>query len=289
MEKIKGSENEMGRKPKNIEKPKKETIKLNCNCETHKGSNPLDSSNFYNSNSPLFGENHKVSICKKCINNMIDYNNMETIYKVLQVMDLPFNYNLWDKTVIKNPKTPFGNYVRQINSLPQFKNLRWGDSSFDSSNSKNIVIIDENNEEVVRKVTYNEEWRGTYTKSDLDYLEKYYEDLNRDFKIVTRNHKDYARKIAKASLAMDRAYDDMINGVQGADTRYKNLKDTFDQLSKSAQFAEDKRGANEVGLGCFGVVFDKVEKKQWIPEHKPLKKDDIDKMIDSFGVIDKSL
>ena len=120
-------------------------------------------------------------------------------------------------------------------------------------------------------------------------METYYNDLRTDFKIVTRNHQDYARKIAKASLAMDRAYDDMIKGVQGSDTRYKNLKDTFDQLSKSAQFAEDKRGANEVGLGCFGVTFDKVEKRQWIPKHDPINKDDYDKMLDAFSTINKSL
>ena len=88
---------------------------------------------------------------------------------------------------------------------------------------------------------------------------------------------------------MDKAYDDMINGVQGADSRYKNLKDTFDQLSKSAQFAEDKRGANDVGLGCFGQVFDKVEKHNWIPVHNPVKKDDYDNLLDAFSTIQKSL
>ena len=34
---------------------------------------------------------------------------------------------------------------------------------------------------------YSDEWRGTYTLSDLEYLNEYYKDLNKDFKIVTRN------------------------------------------------------------------------------------------------------
>ena len=40
-------------------------------------------------------------------------------------------------------------------------------------------------------------------------------------------------------------------------------------LSKSAQFAESQRGANDVALGCFGRVFDAVEKHNWVPEHIP--------------------
>ena len=37
------------------------------------------------------------------------------------------------------------------------------------------------------------------------------------FKIVTENHRDYAKKIAKASLMMDKAYEDMLKGVTAAD------------------------------------------------------------------------
>lgn len=266
--------------------PKTEKKKIKCQGECKR---ELIETNFYKSNSPLFSNNHRVNICKKCINKMIDINDINSVYSVLQALDIPFIYEYWDRCISSSRDT-FGAYITQANSLNQFKGLRWKDSVFDSSKNvqdkKNETTIIEKEEE---KVMYSEDWRGTYTESDFNYLENYYKDLTTDFKIVTRNHKDYARKIAKASLAMDRAYDDMINGMQGSDTRYKNLKDTFDQLSKSAQFAEDKRGANEVGLGCFGVTFDKVEKRQWIPKHVPLEKDDYDKLLDSFSVIDKSL
>lgn len=255
------------------------------------------SSNFYNSQSPVFTDG-KAPICKSCINKKVDYGNMQTIYSLLQSMDIAFLYEYWDRASQKNPTSAFGNYIRQANSLNQFKGLGWKDSVFDSSlnnsntkdsKSKSSCKIDTRESRNNEDTAYNNDWRGTYAASDLEYLEDYYKDLNTDFKIITRNHKDYARKIAKASLAMDRAYDDMINGVQGSDTRYKNLKDTFDTLSKSAQFAEDKRGINDVGLGGFGVVFDKVEAKQWIPQHVPLEKDDFDKLIDYFSTIERSL
>lgn len=249
--------------------------------------------NFYNSSSPMFPDG-KAPLCKKCIKEQVDYDNRDTIYKILQALDIPFIYPEWDRIenkCSKDGKDVIGNYLREVNSLSQYKGLTYSDSIFDSSYEKenNNSEIQKCDEEDDENKIYSTEWRGQYSKEDLQYLNDYYRDLKTDFKIRTRNHQDYARKIAKASLAMDKAYESMLNGVKGADTRYKNLKDTFDQLSKSAQFAEDKRGQNEVGLGAFGVVFDKVEKRQWIPKHTPIEKDDYDKMIDYFSVINKSL
>ena len=278
-------------------KDNKEYKYIECECKTHKGRKLLREDNFYTSKSPLFTDG-RVHICKKCLNEMIDYDDIQTIYRVLQLLDFPFIYDCWDKMYSRYGNTAFGRYLRQVGNLHQFEGFLWKDSIFDSSMSVSIQKndtkkeVEKNKKEEIKKdeeMVYSDEWRGTYTLSDLEYLNEYYKDLNKDFKIVTRNHKDYARKIAKASLAMDRAYDDMINGIQGADTRYKNLQKTFDEMSKSAQFAEEKRGANDVGLGCFGVTFAKVEKHNWIPKHTPVEKDDYDKLLDAFSTIKKSL
>ena len=68
---------------------------------------------------------------------------------------------------------------------------------------------------------------------------------------MTENHRDYARKIAKASLQMDKTFDDMMNGVDGADKRYENATKAFDTLSKSAKFSESTRSVNDVGASSF--------------------------------------
>jgi hypothetical protein len=139
------------------------------------------------------------------------------------------------------------------------------------------------------KKQYNNKWMGEYTEDELAYLESYLNDLKRDFKIVTRNHFDYAMKIAQASLYMNKCYQDLLNGVSGAEAKYKNARETFDTLSKSAQFAEDKRGANDVSLGCFGKIGERVEQNNYIYEHIPLKKDDIDNLLEDFKHILKSI
>ena len=144
-------------------------------------------------------------------------------------------------------------------------------------------------EENIEDFIYDDIWMGKYTQKDIAYLNKYYAGLERDYKIITENHRDYARKIAKASLQMDKAFDEMINGIDGADARYKNAREAFDTLSKSAKFSESTRSVNDVGISSFSKVAAMVEAHNWIPEHKPLKKDVIDEMIDYLSTITKSL
>lgn len=139
------------------------------------------------------------------------------------------------------------------------------------------------------ELIYDDKWMGKYSQKDIDYLNNYYTGLERDYKIITENHRDYARKIAKASLQMDKAFDEMINGLDGADARYKNAREAFDTLSKSAKFSESTRSVNDVGISSFSKVAAMVEAHNWIPEHKPLKKDTIDEMIDYLSTITKSL
>ena len=228
---------------------------------------------------------------------------------------------LSDDEVAKQGKKIVGYYFKNINTLRQNRNKSFADSEIDGfthrtyninarqkkeaiTNRYSGVIEDKKNtndistiapqsskkvKEEVDELIYDDKWMGKYTQKDIDYLNKYYAGLERDYKIITENHRDYARKIAKASLQMDKAFDEMINGVDGADARYKNAREAFDTLSKSAKFSESTRSVNDVGISSFSKVAAMVEAHNWIPEHKPLKKDVIDEMIDYLSTITKSL
>lgn len=166
-------------------------------------------------------------------------------------------------------------------TIQRYSDIRDKKSNTSVSVSNNITDADE--------LIYDDKWMGKYSQKDIDYLNNYYAGLERDYKIITENHRDYARKIAKASLQMDKAFDEMINGIEGADARYKNAREAFDTLSKSAKFSESTRSVNDVGISSFSKVAAMVEAHNWIPEHKPLKKDTIDEMIDYLSTITKSL
>jgi len=264
----------VGKKTRTLNKkiPKKMVCQ---NLECTKAGKEQSSINFYNTKSSLMP---KYPLCKECVNKSIVPNDLQTVYKVLKDMNIGFIKNIWEKAYESNPDSVFPNYMRMINSLPQYEDIKWSDSQFEYENN---YSIDSDG------MIYSTEWVGTYSQADLNYLEEYLKSLKKDFKIITRNHIDYARKIAKASLAMDKAYEEMVNG--GSDARYKTMKSIFDDLSKSAQFAESQRGVNDISLGCFGIVFDKVEKNIYVTEHQPNNKDIYDNLLEQFSNINKSL
>ena len=109
---------------------------------------------------------------------------------------------------------------------PLFEGGNGKEVEVSSSTTTATSTVDIEQEDLI----YDDKWMGKYTQKDIDYLNKYYAGLERDYKIITENHRDYARKIAKASLQMDKAFDEMINGVDGADARYKNAREAFDNV-----------------------------------------------------------
>lgn len=240
-----------------------------------------------------------IPICKYCINDIYEEllkqekDQKKALDNICRLLDRPFLTSVFDTCKEELSQEKYNSlitaYLSKIN-LAQYASKTY----LDSDEFPNIQISigvqkvqDEQENEV--ELIYSKEWMGKYSRQDLEYLNDYYARLNDDFKIATQNHKDYARKIAKASLAMDKAYDEMIRGVEGADKKYQMLKDTFDKLSQSAKFSENTRSQNDVGLGSFGKIFEMVENKQWIPQHTPLEKDTIDELLEYFAHINKSL
>lgn len=156
--------------------------------------------------------------------------------------------------------------------------------SRNKTNAKKVSELDENNVEKL----YDKFWGGVYTQDELDYLNNYYKGLHEGYKIITNNHKDYAKKIAKASLDMDIAHNEWMAGTPNAEARYKAAMITFDTLSKSAKFSESTRSVNDVGISSFSKITEMVESHNWIPKHKPLEKDEYDKLLDYLATITKS-
>lgn len=293
-------------------------IKKKCPiCEKEKSI----ATGFYKSTSPLYQDDKCVPVCIVCVKNYI-VNDDGTISKdkmktMLQRLDKPLYWDsldsaymqyrkehsyLSDDEVAKNGKDIIGLYFKNI-MLRQDRDKSFADSEKDSFMHQNSNRSKNDKDSIIHKykesttpstidsepLVYSIKWKGKYTASDIKSLDAYYEGLERDYKIITENHRDYARKIARASLQMDKTFDDMINGVDGADKKYENATKAFDTLSKSAKFSESTRSVNDVGISSFSKVAAMVESHNWIPEHKPLEKDTIDEMIDYLSTITKSL
>lgn len=137
---------------------------------------------------------------------------------------------------------------------------------------------------------YSEVFNGYFKQDEVKYLETYYANLENDFDLDTENLRDYARKLAKASMLADRAQDNYAAGRCDLSV-VKDALSQFDMLSKSANFAACKRKPGETGgLGSWAELTYKLEtsghpctrKIEW-------EKDDVDRTIEEFKYLVEAL
>ena len=137
---------------------------------------------------------------------------------------------------------------------------------------------------------YSKEFNGYFKKHEIEYLENYYNGLQEDFELTDTNRRDIARKLAKASLQVDKAQDAYMAGRSPL-SDVKDAVSQFDLLSKSGDFAACKRkpGDNS-GMNSWSEITMKLESSghpctrqiEW-------EKDDVDKTIEEFKYIVQSL
>lgn len=233
--------------------------------------------NFYNTKSPMF-PNGKAPLCKNCIKKKIDYANIQSVYDILQSLDLPFIYDVWYGTVDKAPKDIFGNYIRQINSLTQYDGMRYKDSLFEpkivngdtiirTEGRQNITI--EKREELIYK------W-GSYPDDELLAFERKFDMLKNNYPQKTAMHtealQNYIRYRVKEELATAR--NDVSEAQKWgtlADKASERAKINPSQLSKA-----DLSG----GLNGFGELSRAVEKAVDIIEILPKFKEKPQDVVD---------
>lgn len=133
------------------------------------------------------------------------------------------------------------------------------------------------------EVKYSKEWRGYYTDDQIEALNDIYRQYDEDFVLDNVSIRDYARKVAKASLNLDMAEDRMRRG-NGDSSEYKEMQRIFDDLSKSANFAACRRKPGEnSGLGSLGEIIMRIETSGALEtQGVTFPEDDVDRIIKDF-------
>jgi len=258
---------------------KSQTKKICDNCKRE-----LALTQYYNTNSVLSVDG-KLNICKVCVKSMIDYNNIETVYKILQLLDVPFIYSYWRSAKEKAPEDPWSIYIRIANSkMNEFKKGTWKDSKFEPESINQVKInIDnmvdhyssfETTSEIINR------W-GNYSNEEYFKLEQFYWDMKEKNKIETPQEETYLKKLSLISMKMD------IELEAGRYDEAKKLGDLFSKYMADSQFrAIDKTDADKTGgLRGFGQIYAEVEKDDFIPpwenyrQIKGLSQDMVDKTI----------
>lgn len=229
---------------------------------------------FYTSTSIMF--DGYVPLCKKCLKDMIDENNIESVKTTLQRIDKPFIAKVW-KSAEENDSDTVGTYFRMINSLQQYKNSSWADSDFEGENQTEIYKhkfddidnMDEiSTDDGVIKLTKDiaMKFGSGYTNREYLTMEKFYKDMSYTHDISTPQLKKQLIYLCKLQVWMDRALE------QGNDSAFKNFNDRYEKILHSSGFRPiDRKSSSEAsGLMSFSQLFEQVERNGYV-EPKPIE------------------
>jgi len=236
---------------------KKPVDKLKClNCKSDKNKEK----DFYNSKSKLYSELGKAPICKTCLKSMINYDDINSVYSVLQQLDVMFDIEYWNKAVESKSDT-FGRYISMTSTLHQFTGTSWKDSVFE----KKVELQNNQNTSSTQSSSFTvtddliDKWGENYTSEEYRSFERKYHNLKNNYQEKTAMHTEalltYIRyrvkeelstakgdvKEAKdwGALAQKAAQDAKINPSQLSKSDLSDGLDTFGQLVRSVEQAVD--------------------------------------------------
>lgn len=267
----------MGKKPNNTSKLTNRKELYCSGCDSDKSTK-----DFYKSNGTT--DSGYIPYCKDCCYKYsLDNNNnfnIEKFKEMLQKIDKPFIYNIWNTNEskigvpnengtirCKTLKSAIGYYIKDV-SMKQYRDFKYKDSIFEPIDDKNDLNSDDN-ENYIKNKNYIpsqviEKWGGNYTVKQISKLEKFYNDMINSYDVKTASHKDYLKKISKVSLKMDEALDN--DNV----TEFQKLSTVYDNLMKSAKFTAVQRSAvdDTGGFATFSEFIEALEKEGFIEPAK---------------------
>lgn len=263
---------------------KKEVKTMKCQCNTHKGKNPLAISNFYSSNS-ILSVGGKTTICKKCIKEKINYNEIQTIYDMLMALDIPFIYDVW-MTAENSKNDTFGKYISLIGSLSQYSSCTsYKQSVFEPSiKDKNSLreTIDKKNKFEIDGMTHEQledKFGIGYTDEEYYCFEKKWRKLIDNYGQKTSLHTEalttYIRFRVKEELAT-------ANGDVTEATKWGGLAEKAQQAGKlnvSQLSKSDISGGVDVICQLFEAVESEVGIIPLLPKLIEQPQDDADMII----------
>jgi hypothetical protein len=230
---------------------------------------------FYTSNSVMFGDG-RVPVCKKCLKDMIDETNIDSVKTTLQRIDKPFLAKVW-KSAEENENDTVGNYFRMINSLQQYKDYNWSDSDFEGENETDIYRHRFDDVDEVDEITTDNgviklnkdiamKFGSGYTNREYLQMEKFYNDMCMTHDVNTPQLKKQLVYLCKLQVKMDRALESENDGA------FKNYNDRYERILQSSGFRpiDRKNSSEQSGIRSFSAIFEEVEKMGFVPP-KPIE------------------
>lgn len=125
-------------------------------------------------------------------------------------------------------KATASQYISMMNLAPYYYYTENMNENGMYTGDDSMELGEDDPEEITKKTpVYSKVWRGTYTPEQIELLEEEYAQLEEDFVLDNASIRDYARKVAKASLNADLAEDRFRRG-EISFKEYKEAVEIFD-------------------------------------------------------------
>lgn len=144
---------------------------------------------FYMSNSKMHSDG-RIPICKKCLRDMTDFTDADSLQNTLRQIDKPFVADIWEN-MIQSGKENFGLYMKNI-GLQQYRYWTWDDSDFGHLNERVRTNSGETlTSEEIEKL--EDDWGYGFKPQELIYFERKYESLINNYPAKTSLHEEALR------------------------------------------------------------------------------------------------
>ena len=243
----------------------------------------LSRDTFYTNNDYASG---KFPVCKKCLMLMAtDYDkktntytdNKEKTKETLKFLDLPFIESTYNSALSsiqaevneKNRGTAWQQYITMVQSLPNWKGMRWKDSDFD------VDDITENEEIKINQKTIKngkKRFGNGYSNEDLMFLENEYQDWITRYECNTKAQESIFERLSFKKWEINKAT------KSGQPT--KDLDKTYQELLATANIQPRQISMDTFAdAQTFGTLIQKYEETRPLPEIEESLKD-----VDNIGL-----
>ena len=215
----------------------------------------------YYSADTTFYPDGKLHICKQCVSRILDEKGFEGFKSVLRLINKPLLQNVYN-----GGKATYGEYIRQINSLPQYKDMVYDESDFFRSFTPDIVgeVNNNNNSKLTEEEMLESEafWGSGFSENEYYWLNVEFTDFLNKYEVESKGMELLIQEICLTQL-------DIRKRRASGEKVDQQLKTLQDLLGSSNLKPVQETGANAVEQESFGTLIKKFEREKPIPEPDP--------------------
>jgi len=233
---------------------------------------------YYKSYSPMDKIDERLRVCKKCLKDNTDINNIDSVKNTLRQVDKPYNVHLLESALTK--PDVIGEYFKLINAK-DYRHDTWEQSIFEKENANDAVVIQEDklstdNIDEMLLDELKEKYGYGYPDEEYILFEKKFINLKPSFQLPTTMHEEYLREYCVNKVK---------ETIAKAKGEFKEAKEWAAMAKESAEAGKLKpsqmsKADLSQGLDGFGQLARMVEEHQDIipllPKFIKQPKDDVD-------------